>query len=89
VTCTTIDLPEDAHRAVVALARDRSQSMGEVVAALVRQALGTGSAVAVRTDGATGLPVVSLGRPITAEDVRSLDRALAGLHADVAELLEP
>ncbi len=70
---TTLDIPDDVHRAITAIARDRSQSMGDVVAALVRQALGTGATVVVRTDDVTGLPVVRLGHPITAEDVRSLD----------------
>jgi hypothetical protein len=70
---TTLDLPEDVHRAVVALARDRAQPMGVVVAELVREALGTSDERRVDVDLETGLPLVRVGRPVTAEDVRTLD----------------
>ncbi len=70
---TTLDLPEDVHRAVVALARDRAQPMGVVVAELVREALGTSEELRVEVDDETGLPLVRIGRPVTAEDVRALD----------------
>jgi len=70
---TTLDLPEDVHRAVPALARDRAQPMGQVVAELVRRALGTATDLRMETDEETGLPVMWLGRTITAEDVRTLD----------------
>jgi hypothetical protein len=70
---TTLDLPEDVHRAIVALARDRAQPMGVVVAELVREALGTSEELRVEVDHETGLPLVRIGRPVTAEDVRTLD----------------
>jgi len=70
---TTLDLPEDVHRAVTALARDRAQPMGQVVAELVRRALGTATDLRMETDEETSLPVMWLGRTITAEDVRTLD----------------
>ena len=70
---TTLDLPEDVHRVVVALARDRAQPMGVVVAELVREALGTSEELRVEVDDETGLPLVRIGRPVTAEDVRTLD----------------
>ena len=70
---TKLDLTEDVHRAVVALARDRAQPMGVVVAELVREALGTSEELRVEVDDETGLPLVRIGRPVTAEDVRALD----------------
>ena len=55
------------------LARDRAQPMGVVVAELVREALGTSEELRVEVDDETGLPLVRIGRPVTAEDVRALD----------------
>ena len=70
---TTIDLPEDLHRVTTAIARDAGTSLSETVARLLRAALTTPGPSRVTTDELTGLPVVSLGRPTTSEDVRSLD----------------
>ena len=47
--------------------------MGVVVAELVREALGTSEELRVEVDEETGLPLVRIGRPVTAEDVRALD----------------
>lgn len=70
---TTIDLPDDVHRAAVLAARDRRQTLSRTVADLLRGALEGGSrtAAAVEKDELTGLPLVRLGRRITAEDVAS------------------
>jgi len=67
---TTINLPDELHALALHLARDEDRSMGEVIADLIRRGL-------QRTEGtmtstARGLPQLSVGRPITAEDVRSL-----------------
>ncbi len=74
---TTIDLPEDLHRIAVALARHNRCSLSHTVAELVRRGLetrvGEGEPPAYRIDEGTGLPVVSSKRPITPEDVESLD----------------
>jgi hypothetical protein len=70
---TTIDLPEDLHEQAKRIARDTSRTLSETVADLVRRGLeGPGAVATVRSDR-TGLPVVSLGRTITSEDVRLLD----------------
>jgi hypothetical protein len=69
---TTIDLPEDLHGLMTSLAHDRGQTLSQTVAEVLRVALGDRS-IDVRTDGATGLPVVRVGRPVTNDDVRSLD----------------
>ena len=47
--------------------------MGVVVAELVREALGTSEELCVEVDDETDLPLVRIGRPVTAEDVRTLD----------------
>ncbi len=68
---TTIDLPEDLHELARQLAHNENRSMSEVIAELIR--LGVRQ---TRDDLAVtgrGLPQLSVGRPITAEDVRALD----------------
>ena len=70
---TTVDLPDDLHRQVQAIARDTHRSLSETVADLMRRGLGTGQAATVSSSPRTGLPVVTLGTVITSEDVRSLD----------------
>jgi len=69
---TTIDLPEDLHRVMAALARDRGQTLSQTVTDLLELALGE-SGIDVSVSPASGLPVVRLGRPVTSEDVRSLE----------------
>ena len=69
---TTVDLPEDLHRAATSLARDRGRSLSQTVSDLVRRALrpeaGSGQ---VTFDTRTGLPVVYVGVPVTTEMVRA------------------
>ena len=69
---TTIDLPADLHDLARQLAHENNQSMSEVVVALARAGLQSQSPSPMPTS-ARGLPIVQVGRPITAEDVRSLD----------------
>jgi len=67
---TTIDLPEDLHRAATLAARDRRQTLSRTVSDLLRSALaGEHRDVAVEIDPDTGLPVMRLGHRVTAEDV--------------------
>lgn len=70
---TTIDLPDDLHRIALSIAHDRHQSLSQTVADLLRRAIGDVEAVSVHPSPRTGLPVVDLGRFVTAEDVRSLE----------------
>jgi predicted transcriptional regulator len=70
---TTIDLPDDLHRQLASIARDTSQTLSQAVAALLRRALGQGRTAEVSQSSRTGLPVVSLGRVITTDDVRALE----------------
>ncbi len=69
---TTVDLPDDLHRAATSLARDRGESLSKTVADLVRQALAPkGDVRKVVVGEATGLPVVYVGMPVTTEMVRA------------------
>lgn len=70
---TTIDLPDDLHRAAVQIARDRRQTLSRTVASLLREALaGDRRDPAIEIDPASGLPTMRLGGPITAEDVAAV-----------------
>jgi len=69
---TTVDLPEDLHRQVRAIARDTHRTLSDIVADLIRRGLRSESAPLSRSL-ITGLPVVTLGTVVTTEDVRSLD----------------
>ena len=70
---TTIDLPDDLHKQALAIARDKSRTLSETVAALMRRGLSQGGAGEINRSAVTGLPVVRLGTVVTTEDVRGLD----------------
>jgi predicted transcriptional regulator len=68
---TTIDLPADLHELARQLAHQGNRSMSEVIAELIR--LGLRRAPSEPTTSRRGMPQLSVGRSVTAEDVRSLD----------------
>jgi predicted transcriptional regulator len=68
---TTVDLPDDLHALARQLAHDANRSMSDVIAELMRLGLRQGRATTTRSP--RGLPQLSIGRAVTAEDVRSLD----------------
>lgn len=70
---TTIDLPEDLHRHVKSIARDTSRTLSQTAVDLMRRGLERDAAGEVGVDERTGLPLVSVGRVITSDDVRVLD----------------
>ncbi|GBE67667.1 putative antitoxin VapB29 [Mycobacterium sp. MFM001] len=70
---TTVDLPDDLHKQVQAIARDTRRTLSETIADLMRRGLGYGKTTTVSKSPRTGLPVVSLGMVVTSEDVRSLE----------------
>jgi hypothetical protein len=70
---TTIDLPPDLHQLTTALARSRRQTLSQTIADILRRSLLSDDGPEVAQDTATGLPVVRLGRPITSDDVASLE----------------
>ena len=70
---TTVDLPPDVHERAKRLAAQRHQSLSATVADLTVRGLATlGEPVEVTTDPVSGLPVVSLGRTFTSEQVAAL-----------------
>jgi predicted transcriptional regulator len=68
---TTIDLPADLHELARQLAHQGNRTMSEVIAELIR--LGLRRAPSEPTPSRRGMPQLSVGRSVTAEDVRSLD----------------
>jgi hypothetical protein len=67
---TTVDLPPAVHRRAQALAKSRRQSLSATVAELTVRGLATlGEPVVVAADPLSGLPVISLGRAVTAAEV--------------------
>ena len=70
---TTVDIPDDLHGQALSIARDTSRTLSEIVTELMRRGLGQGKPLPVAPSPRTGLPVVSLGKVITTNDVRSLE----------------
>ena len=70
---TTVDLPDDLHRQVRAIAGDTRRTFSDTVADLMRRGLHSDATVSMSRSPKTGLPVVSVGTVVTTEDVRSLD----------------
>jgi predicted transcriptional regulator len=67
---TTVDLPPAVHRRAKEIAHDRHQSLSAVVAELAVRGLATlGEPLELKTDGKSGFPFITLGRPITSEEV--------------------
>lgn len=67
---TTVDLPPGVHQRVRQLAADRGESISAVLADLtVRGLAQLDHPVELSTDPRTGLPVLSIGRGITAKEV--------------------
>lgn len=69
---TTVDLPDDVHQLVRQLAHEQNTTISRVLTQLVTHGL---VPTAEPGRGARGMPTVSVGRVVTAEDVRSLDDA--------------
>lgn len=70
---TTIDLPDDLHALLSAVAHDQRRTLSQTAASLLRRALIPDEALRVDLEPRSGLPVVRIGRVVTAEDVRSLE----------------
>jgi len=68
---TTIDLPEELHALARQLAHDGRRSMSDVVVELIRRGLG-GDTMPF-TSNRRGMPLVTVGRVVSAEDVRTLE----------------
>lgn len=72
---TTIDLPEDLHQIATSLARDEGSTLSDAVARLMRRGLTPHSAFTpgLVISPVTGRPALSIGRPITSDDVRAME----------------
>ena len=71
---TTIELPPDLHALTRELAHQQNTTMSQVITECVRNALGIASGDVPHLEAtSSGWPIVKLGRPVTAEDVRSLE----------------
>lgn len=67
---TTVDLPPAVHRRARELAAQRGQSLSAVLADLaVRGLAQLDQPVRLSTDARTGLPVLSVGRTVTSDEV--------------------
>ncbi len=70
---TTIDLPDDVHRILTAVARDRGQTLSQTVSDMLRKTLTPSESPRVYVDPRIGLPVVHFGHVVTSEDVKALE----------------
>jgi len=72
---TTVTIDDDLHAVLLSLAHHNNRSLSQTVAALLRRGLqsGTGRGRGLETDPETGFPLLRSDRPITADDVRSLE----------------
>lgn len=69
---TTVDLPDDLHTLAREVAHQQRKTLSQVISELVRLGLKPGDPEPVAATR-PGLPAINVGRPITAEDVRSLE----------------
>lgn len=68
---TTVDLPEDLYRQAKDLAHDKSWTLSQAVAWLMRRGIGEQSpSPEIGTDELTGFPTLRTGRIITSEEVK-------------------
>ena len=71
---TTVDLAEELLRQAKAIARDKSWTMSEAIAWLMRRGLGEErEKPEIGVNPLTGLPAIRTGRVITSEDVKQLE----------------
>lgn len=70
---TTIDLPADLHALAREIAHQQHKTMSEVITECVKRGLGIAPNHTAQIATGSGFPRITLGRPITAEDVRTLD----------------
>ncbi|MXW42261.1 MAG: antitoxin [Acidimicrobiia bacterium] len=73
---TTVDLPEDIHTLASELAHQQRKTMSEVLVEFIRDGLNSLNEAEVNEKAEvnkSGWPTVTIGRIITAEDVRSLE----------------
>jgi hypothetical protein len=67
---TTVDLPPAVHARALAMARRTGRSLSAVIAELTVRGLSQlDQPVTIATDDRSGFPVITIGRPVTSEQV--------------------
>lgn len=67
---TTVDLPPAVHRRALEIAARTGRSLSAVVADLTARGLSRlDEPVVIATDERSGFPVISVGRPVTSDEV--------------------
>lgn len=67
---TTIDLTPEAYHLAKAIARERDQSLGQVVSEFILRPATPAAPAGSRSEA--GFPLFSSGRTVTSEDVQSI-----------------
>jgi len=70
---TTIDIPDDVHARIKAVATSSRQSFGTAAVAYLRRGMSADMGVRLGMSPRTGLTTVILGHPVTSEDVYALE----------------
>jgi len=71
---TTLEIADETLTVIRGLARDHGATLGDTVNDVLRRGLGlTDSKVTVERDKRTGFTTISTGRPVSIDDVRSLE----------------
>ena len=71
---TTLDIDQQSYRLAKAVAAQRGISLGKVVAEAIRAQFGnSGDPSSTVGRSEAGFPVLTIGRPITSEDVAELE----------------
>lgn len=69
---TTLDIADEAYYVAKEIARDKNLSLGRVIGDLILQSTNRLGTAAIEMSD-YGFPTFRCTRPVTAEDVRSLD----------------
>lgn len=69
---TTLDIPDQPYHLAKAIARDRNCSLGQVIGELILRAAHGATGAAIQMSD-YGFPTFRCTRPVTSEDVKSLD----------------
>ncbi len=73
---TTIDLPTEIHDLARELAHQQNKSMSTVVTELIRAGLDSSTYRPAPQHASRAMPTISVGRTVSADDVRSLEDEL-------------
>ncbi len=69
---TTLDIPDKPYYLAKAIARDRNRSLGQVIGDLILQATQAGKGATIQMSD-YGFPTFRCTRPVTSEDVKTLE----------------